>query len=80
MTYVIAKIANREDTFVHADTRKEAQEAVGSITSALSELFNPEFITISKKEDDTLLHFNGQLIGTIEVREDDEVDVSIINE
>lgn len=79
MTYIIARKPSGDNTIYHADDRAEADQIVQTILDEIRGIINPELLKITRKEDDVLIKWEGKLLSTIEVREDDEVDVKDLN-
>ena len=80
MTYVIVRRKDVENIIVRARDKQHAHEVVQEVVDGLQDLLNPANLSITKIEDDVVVRYAGEKISTIEVREDDEVDVSIIGE
>lgn len=79
MTYIIAEKPGGDTALYHAENRYEADQIVQTIVDQIKRALNPEFLKITKKEDDVLVKWSGNLFATIKVREDDEVDVTAEN-
>lgn len=79
MTYVIVSKPGAEDALLKVDNKQEALQVVANIVDGLNHVLNPLYLTIAKKEDDTIVRYDNQTAAVIQIREDDEVDVSITN-
>ena len=80
MTYVIVRRKGAENNIIKVNDKQHAQEIVQEVVDGLQALLNPNHLSITKMEDDIIVRYSGEKISTIEVREDDEVDVSFIGE
>lgn len=79
MTYVIVSKPGAENALLKVDNKQEALQVVANIVDGLNRVLNPLYLTIAKKEDDTIVRYDDQTAAVIQIREDDEVDVSITN-
>lgn len=79
MTYVIVSKPGAENALLKVDNKQEALQVVANIVDGLNHVLNPLYLTIDKKEDDTIVRYDDQTAAVIQIREDDEVDVSITN-
>jgi len=78
--YVIGKKPNKEDSIIHVEDRLEAEGLVKKIVDQLSTMLNGQFLSITRKEDDVIIKWEGKVVTTLMIREDDEVDVTATNE
>lgn len=80
MTYVIVKREGEtEPGILHCADKQKALLVVKNIVDGLYHTLNPLNLSISKKEDDHIVRYDDNLVAVIEIREDDEVDVSPTN-
>lgn len=79
MTYVIAEKPGEENSIVKVEDRSRAETLVKNITDQIGVVLNREHLTITRKEDDVIVKWNGELMVKICIREDDEVDVTPTN-
>lgn len=80
MTYIIADKVNEPNAIHHVEDRQMAEDLVKKITDQIREMLNHEFVTITRKEDDITVKWQGELMMKMLIREDDEVDVTDLNE
>lgn len=80
MTNLIAKKPSGENSVYKAEDRAEAEKLINTIISQIRAVINPELLTITRKEDDVIIKWDGKEITTLLIREDDEIDLSLTNE
>lgn len=76
MTYIIAEKPGEENAVIHLDNREDAESLVKSITDQIKKVMNVEHLKITRKEDDVIVKWQGNLMVKMQIREDDEVDAS----
>lgn len=78
MTYIIAEKPNEENSIIHLDNRADAEALVKSITEQIKVVLNVDHLKITRKEDDIIVKFQGNLMVRMQIRDDDEVDVTAL--
>lgn len=78
--YVIAELPGEDNKIHPVEEHQDAKVLVGSIGKQIAELFNPSHLTMTYKEDDLTIKWNGNLIAKLMIRREDEVDISFLNE
>lgn len=77
--YVIGEKPGEENSIIEVEDRQAAEALIKKIVDQLSVTLNVAFLSITRKEDDTIIKWQGKVVTTLMIREDDEVDLSFTN-
>lgn len=77
--YVIGEKPGEENSIIEVEDRQAAEALIKKIVDQLSATLNVAFLSITRKEDDTIIKWQGKVVTTLMIREDDEVDLSFTN-
>lgn len=77
--YIIGEKPGEENSIIEVEDRQAAEALIKKIVDQLSATLNVAFLSITRKEDDTIIKWQGKVVTTLMIREDDEVDLSFTN-
>lgn len=75
MTYVVANRPGEDPSLVEVENLLEAQKLVKNIVEQMKVVLNEQHLTITTKENTTAVKWDGNLMVSLVIYEDDEVEV-----